>query len=67
LKTFNPKKMKLSKYKGVTWNRRADKYVAYVRVNGKQVTLGYFNSEEEANDMVQKHSKNNPKQLKITK
>jgi hypothetical protein len=31
-----------SGYKGVTWDRSAQKWLAYIRVNGKRSNFGYF-------------------------
>lgn len=33
---------------GVSWNRRAGKWVAQIMANGRKLHLGYFNSKEEA-------------------
>lgn len=37
-----------SKYKGVCWYVRGEKWVAQISVNGKKVSLGYFNEEDKA-------------------
>lgn len=37
---------------GVTWNFRAQKYVAQPRIDGKQTYLGYFKTEKEAGDAI---------------
>ena len=37
-----------SVYKGVYWNKRAQKWRAYINLNGKQKSLGYFTCEIEA-------------------
>ena len=37
-----------SKYQGVTWHKRANKWVAGIRVNKKSIHLGYFDDELEA-------------------
>lgn len=37
-----------SKYKGVSWHRRAKKWEAYISSNYKRVYLGIFDSEEKA-------------------
>jgi hypothetical protein len=37
-----------SKYKGVCYHKNAGKWVAYIRINGKRVHLGIFNTEIEA-------------------
>ncbi|MCC6271167.1 MAG: AP2 domain-containing protein [Microbacteriaceae bacterium] len=33
---------------GVSWNKRDCKYEAYIKINGRQIHLGYFESFEEA-------------------
>ncbi len=35
-------------YKGVSWNNRKQKYVARIRINGKEIYLGEFNDLIEA-------------------
>lgn len=42
--------MKSSKYIGVTLDRRCriKKWVAYIKKDGRQITLGFFETEEEA-------------------
>lgn len=42
------KKNKTSKYTGVHWSNKFNKWVANIRVNGRRKSLGYFDSEEEA-------------------
>jgi hypothetical protein len=37
-----------SKYKGVTWHKRKDKWQARIRINRKTIHLGYFNSQIKA-------------------
>jgi len=37
-----------SRYKGVCWNKRTKKWVAYIKGDGKKRHLGYFDSETEA-------------------
>ena len=37
-----------SKYQGVYWNKRANKWVAGIRVNKKSIHLGHFDDELEA-------------------
>lgn len=37
-----------SKYRGVTYDKINDKWKAYIRVKGKQKTIGRFDSEKEA-------------------
>jgi hypothetical protein len=38
----------LSKYKGVTWDRRSKKWRAVLCADGKHIRLGYFTDEEDA-------------------
>ena len=33
---------------GYTWNKRSNKWSAYIKLNGKQIPLGYYNNEEDA-------------------
>lgn len=40
--------IKSSKYKGVSFNKCADKWVAYIQSNGKKHYLGSFEEEEDA-------------------
>lgn len=42
------KKGNISKYKGVHWNKRADKWRSLIRTNEKRIYLGLFNSEIDA-------------------
>jgi len=49
----NGKNRKLSKdnksgYKGVSWYKKMNKWVAKIKVNYKSIHLGYFDSKEEA-------------------
>lgn len=37
-----------SKYKGVSWNKAAGKWTAYISVENKKVHIGCFDSEDEA-------------------
>lgn len=47
--TLNKLKTKgTSKYKGVCWDKRASKWVAYIHPDRKMKFLGYFISEEQA-------------------
>jgi len=39
---------RFSQYVGVCWNRRARKWAAQSRVDGRTIYLGYFSDEEEA-------------------
>jgi len=38
----------ISKYKGVSWHKRDNKWTSRITVNYKSIYLGYFKSEEEA-------------------
>lgn len=48
--TYNVKKQinTTSKYKGVSWHIQANKWQARIRINGKQISLGCFEKEEDA-------------------
>jgi hypothetical protein len=37
-----------SKYRGVSWKKRGNKWIAAIKYDGKQHSLGYFKGEEEA-------------------
>ena len=37
-----------SKFKGVSWHKRDQKWQAYITINKKRKYLGYFNNEKEA-------------------
>ena len=37
-----------SNVKGYGWHKSSDKWRAYIMINQKQISLGYFNTEEEA-------------------
>ena len=37
-----------SKYKGVYWNKKYEKWRARIRINGKQIHIGYFKTEIDA-------------------
>ncbi len=39
-----------SKYRGVYWNKKNNKWQAQIRHNGKKINLGNYNDEEEAGD-----------------
>jgi hypothetical protein len=51
-------KEKTSKYKGVSWNKRANKWIARIQINDKRVCLGYFNTQEEASQAYLKAKEN---------
>ena len=42
-----------SKYKGVSWDKDRNKWVARININGKNIYLGGFNNEEEAHQAYQ--------------
>lgn len=46
-----------SKYTGVHWNKRRNKWNSRILINGKRYNLGYFNSEEDAHRAYQKKLK----------
>jgi hypothetical protein len=46
-----------SGYKGVSFHKKSQKWVAQISVEGKRNTIGYFDSPEEANDAYQEVSK----------
>jgi hypothetical protein len=43
-----------SGFKGVHWCKRDKKYIAKIKSNGKQITIGYFTEPEEAHKAYQK-------------
>jgi hypothetical protein len=45
---FSRKKMEISKYTGVTWHRKDQRWQAAIKVGAKSHYLGQFQSEEEA-------------------
>jgi hypothetical protein len=47
-----------SKYKGVSWDKKSNKWAAYITINSKSKYLGYFTSEEEAYDVYCKQKMN---------
>jgi hypothetical protein len=54
---FTDELMKTSKYKGVTFNIRNNKYQVYYHKDRKKIHLGYFKSEKEAYIKVREHKK----------
>ena len=44
----NQKRKTTSKFPGVSWATHANKWVAKIRINGKQIHLGYFVNEFDA-------------------
>ena len=57
--TMNTRKRKTtsSRYKGVSLDKRSGKWHAYITINGKRKSLGYFVSEEMARDVYDRESK----------
>jgi hypothetical protein len=47
---YNKRKQRnnTSGYKNVYWNKRANKWRSYIKVNNKNLHLGYYNTAEEA-------------------
>ncbi len=52
--TSKDKKGFSSKYIGVCWHKRREKWMSSIRINGIVKYLGYFNSETEASDAYKK-------------
>ena len=51
----NQKHLKsISKYTGVSWSKRANKWVASIKINNKNKHLGYYINEEEASKAYKK-------------
>jgi len=46
-----------SKYVGVSWHKRDNKWISSIKVNGKLKFLGYFKTELEASEVYQKELK----------
>jgi hypothetical protein len=47
-RNVRPQKNTSSRYRGVCWNKRENKWNARINVDGKQIDLGHFISEHEA-------------------
>lgn len=45
------RKNKTSKYTGVTWHKKSNKWMACIGINGKKIYLGYFTNELEASEV----------------
>ena len=46
-----------SKYTGVQWNKRRKKWISQIRINGKNIFLGHFDSEKDAGNEYEKYLK----------
>jgi hypothetical protein len=44
-----------SGYRGVTWHKKSNKWVAQISINGNAINLGYFNSKIEAASTYDKY------------
>jgi len=57
-------------YRGVSWNDRAEKWQVCIKVDGKNKRFGYFRSEEDGLEAVNKayakHFPNNPELQQTT-
>lgn len=53
LNSSKDQKNRSSKYTGVSWNKRSNKWTAYIIINGKKKHLGYFTNELDASDAYQ--------------
>jgi NUMOD4 motif./AP2 domain./HNH endonuclease. len=42
-----------SKYRGVTWDKKANRWLSQIQINGKKVYLGRFKNESEASQAYQ--------------
>ena len=52
--SFMETRIPSSQYKGVSWNKNANKWMSCIKINGKNKNLGLFTSEEQAYDAYQK-------------
>ena len=52
--SFMETKTPSSQYKGVCWYKSTNKWISYIKINGKTKHLGLFTSEEEAYEVYQK-------------
>lgn len=48
MKNQKKSKKNTSGYKGVCWASREKRWIAYIKVDGKNITLGYFKNKEDA-------------------
>ena len=53
-RNINKRKNCSSKYRGVSWYKRDNKWEANISINGKMKHLGYFTNEEEAAEVYKK-------------
>ena len=56
--SFMETKTPSSQYKGVCWYKSTNKWISYIKINGKTKHLGLFTSEEEAYEAYQKEKMN---------
>lgn len=52
-KNLSKDKKGLSKYTGVSWHKSSKKWISKIRINGKNIHLGLFNTELEASETYQ--------------
>jgi hypothetical protein len=50
---------KSSQYMGVSWNKEKNKWVSFIKIKGKSIYLGCFNTEEEAYNARVKYEQEN--------
>jgi len=62
---MNRHQVKASKYPGVTWAKREQRWIAQAQINGKHIHIGSFRSEEQARDAY--NARINPIEESITK
>ena len=48
MKNQKKSKKNTSGHKGVCWASREKRWIAYIKVDGKNITLGYFKNKEDA-------------------
>jgi hypothetical protein len=51
------KKIYSSKYKGISWNKRRNKWIAQTTLNGKKVSIGGYDTEIEAKEAYENYKK----------